>query len=541
MAKDKSDWIVGRVLARQALERGDQPCIQFEDEPPLTYAEFDRQCNRVGHAFADAGLGVGDRVAIIAANCLEYLWTWIGLSRIGAVAVAVNTAYKGRFLTHVLTNAEAHMGVVEREFLAWLAEIEDDIPALTTVYVLGPLLAPGETPAFKRIELRAFATLLDATPEPILCDVSYRDTGLIMFTSGTTGPSKGVLMPHGHLFLFGYNMQMHMQLTPADRYYICMPLFHAQGLLMQFYSILQAGGYVILTRHFRASTWIDEVRKHRATVTNTLGVMTDFILRQAPKPSDRDNQLRLLSAVPVTEGTLHALRERFGIPKFHELFGMTECNLPVARPLDAPDEAGCSGKIWDEFFEVIIADPETDEPLPVGTVGEILVRPKEPFCFMQGYNGMPDRTVDTWRNFWFHTGDAGRIDARGYLWYIDRIKDTIRHRGENISSYEVEAVLLDYPGIAEVAAVAVKADEGGEDEVLVCLVLKAGAERPDPITLLDFCVERMPYFAVPRYIEVVEAIPKTPSQKIQKQLLRERGVSASTWDRESVGYRVRRR
>ena len=154
---------------------------------------------------------------------------------------------------------------------------------------------------------------------------------------------------------------------------------------------------------------------------------------------------------------------------------------------------------------------------------------------------MPERTVDTWRNFWFHTGDAGRIDERGYLCYIDRIKDTIRRRGENISSYEVEAVLLEYPGIAEVAAGAVKADEDGEDEVLVCLVLAVGAERPDPVKLLDFCVERMPYFAVPRYIEVVEEIPKTPSQKIQKNKLRERGLSASTWDRESVGYRVRRR
>jgi len=541
LATDKSGWVVGDVLARQTRQRGSQPFIQFEDDAPLTYAEFDQQCNRVGHAFADVGIGFGDRVAIIAFNRIEYLWTWIGLSRLGAVAVAVNTAYKGRFLTHVLTNAEVRMGVVDREFLAWLAEIEDDIPALATVYVPGPPLQSDDTLAFKRIELRAFEELLGAAPDPIQREVSYRDTGLIMFTSGTTGPSKGVLMPHGHLFLFGLNTQVHLRLSPADRYYICMPLFHVQGLLMQFYGILQAGGYAILARQFRASSWIDEVRKHRATVTNTLGVMTDFVLRQPPKPSDRDHQLRLLSAVPVTANTLRALRERFGIPKFTELFGMTECNLPVARPFEAPDEAGCSGKIWDEFFEVIIADPETDEPLPVGAVGEILVRPKEPFCFMQGYNGMPERTVETWRNFWFHTGDAGRIDERGYLWYIDRIKDTIRRRGENISSYEVEAVLLDYPGIAEVAAVAVKADEGGEDEVLVCVVLAAGAERPDPIKLLDFCVERMPYFAVPRYIEVISEIPKTPSQKIQKNKLRERGLSASTWDRESVGYRVRRR
>ena len=219
---------------------------------------------------------------------------------------------------------------------------------------------------------------------------------------------------------------------------------------------------------------------------------------------------------------------------------MTECNLPVGRPIDAPDEAGCSGKVWDEYFEVIIADPDTDEEVPVGTVGEILVRPKEPFCFMQGYNGMPERTVETWRNFWFHTGDAGRMDERGYIWYIDRIKDTIRRRGENISSYEVEAVLLEYPGIAEVAAVAVRADEGGEDEVLACMVLAEGVDAPDPTAILDFCVPRMPYFAVPRYLEYVDEIPKTPSSKIQKNKLRDRGLSNTTWDRDAAGYKVSR-
>jgi crotonobetaine/carnitine-CoA ligase len=268
--------------------------------------------------------------------------------------------------------------------------------------------------------------------------------------------------------------------------------------------------------------------------------MNDFILRQPAKPTDRENKLRMMSALPVTEETLHALRERFHIPKFNELFGMTEVNIPVWRPLDAPDEAGCSGKVWDEYFEVIIADPESDEALPIGSVGEILVRPKEPFCFMQGYNGMPDRTVEAWRNLWFHTGDAGRMDARGFLWYIDRIKDTIRRRGENISSYEVEAVLLEYPDVVEVAAVAVKAEEGGEDEVLACLVLRPGTEPPKPEHILDFCVARMPYFAVPRYIEYMDEIPKTPNQKIQKNKLRERGLSAATWDRESVGYTVRR-
>jgi crotonobetaine/carnitine-CoA ligase len=324
-----------------------------------------------------------------------------------------------------------------------------------------------------------------------------------------------------------------------------MPLFHGQGLLMQFYGTLQAGGFATLVRKFSPSVWIDEVRKCRATVTNMLGVMIDFILKQPRKPTDRDNNLRLLNPWPVTESTLRQLHERFGVDKFHNLFGMTECNIPVARPFELSDysqidaPASC-GKVWDEIYEVIIADPETDEPVPAGTVGEILIRSKEPFCFMSEYSNMPDKTAESMRNFWYHSGDAGRIDPDGNFYFIDRIKDSIRRRGENISSYEVEVVVLEYPAIDEAAVTAVKAEEGGEDEVIVYVVLKPGEEL-DPIKLLDHCAERMPHFAVPRYVEVVEEFPKTPTNKVQKMKLRDRGITAATWDRDSVGYRVKKR
>ena len=540
MAADKSNWVVTKVLAEQARVRGDSPFIQYEDDPPFTYAQADRIGNQVGNALAKEGVQFGENVAVMLHNRLEYLWAWFGLNRIGAVHVGINTAYKGGFLTHVLANAGSRYAVMEPEFLEWLADIEDTVPNMETVFVPGDALAPDQIPNFKRITVRSFNELMSGSPDPINVDVTYRDIGVIMYTSGTTGPSKGVLMPHGHLYLFGYGKIVHMGLGPEDRYYCCMPLFHAQAMLMQVYGTLIAGASVVLAKQFRASTWIDDVRRHRATVTNTLGVMNDFILKQPEKASDKDHELRLLCAVPVTEETLGTLRSRFGIPKFSELFGMTEVNIPVWRPLDAPDEAGCSGPVWDEYFEVIIADPDSDEEVPRGEVGEILVRPKEPYCFMQGYNGMDDRTVETWRNFWFHTGDAGRMDERGYVWYIDRIKDTIRRRGENISSYEVEAVLLEYPGVIEVAAVAVKAEEGGEDEVLACLVMAPDSAPPKPEAILDFCQPRMPYFAIPRYIDFVSSIPKTPTQKIQKNKLREIGLSTSAWDREAVGYKVRR-
>ncbi|MCG2634783.1 MAG: AMP-binding protein [Gammaproteobacteria bacterium] len=540
MGQDKSDWVVGKLLARQARERGLEPFVQYEDESPCSYVEADELSNRVGNGFAAAGVEFGERVAVMLNNRLEYLWTWFGLSRIGAVHVGINTALKGSFLTHVLTNAGSRVGVFEREFLPWLADVEPSLPDLEQVWVPGPPLVAEEVARFKRIRVCHFDELLAGSPAPIGVEVSYRNLGMIMYTSGTTGPSKGVLMPHGHLYLFGLGACEHMGLTTRDNYYICMPLFHANALLLQVYGTLVSGGRAVLVKQFRASRWIADIRKYGCNITNSLGVMNDFILAQPEDPRDRDNPLRMMSALPVTVDTLEQLRTRFDIPKFNEIYGMTEVNIPVWRPLDAPDEAGCSGKVWDAYYEVMIADPETDEPLPYGEVGEILVRPKEPFCFMQGYNGMADVTVETWRNFWFHSGDAGRMNEQGFVWYIDRIKDTIRRRGENISSYEVEAVLLEHPAVEEVAAVAVKADLGGEDEVLACIVLKPGQPRVEPEELLTFCLPKMPYFAVPRYIEFVAEIPKTPSQKMQKNRLRERGITAATWDREAADIKVRR-
>ena len=536
MSFSKTEWVLGKVLENHAKKNADKPFIQFEDGPIHTYSQAHALSNRVGNAYAAQGVLFGDNIALMLNNCLEYLWCWIGLSRIGAVPVAINTALKGSFLTHVLTNAGSRVGIFDEMYLELLEDIEDTIPELAIVYVLGDI----KKAKLKRIEVRSFEDIMDHRPDDIQVDVTYHDTAAIMFTSGTTGPSKGVVMPHAHLYLFGECLRSHMQITSEDKYYITLPLFHAQGLAMMTYGTMIAGASAVLTRGFRASTWISDIKKYGATLTNLLGAMNDFVLAQPKSSKDQDNQLRMVCALPVSDQTLKQLKERFNIPKFFEAYGMTECNIPIARPFEAPDKAGCSGKIWTDYFEVIIADPGTDEQLPLGQVGEILVRPKEAFGFMQHYNGMPEKTVETWRNMWFHTGDAGRLDEDGYIWYIDRINDTIRRRGENISSYEVETVLLEHPSIIEAAAVAVKADVGGEDEVLACLVLDPKESKINPTNILDFCLSRMPYFSVPRYIEFFDELPKTPNSKIKKSELRDRGLTASTWDREKAGYKVTR-
>jgi crotonobetaine/carnitine-CoA ligase len=537
---DKSGWVVGDVLAKQSKALHDKPFVQFEEQEPYTFGALDESAHRIANALASLGVCHGDRVLVMMPNSVAFLQAWFGMSRLGAVLVPINTAYKGAFLEHVINNAAGRVIVIDHEYVPVLQASEAHVPQLETAVVVETSGAGTPLPTFKRLRVLPFHSLLQYPATPVQASVSYRDIGAIMYTSGTTGPSKGVLMPHAHLYLFGHNTINAIRLTPDDVYYCCMPLFHANALFMQVYGSLISGCKLVLARSFSASRWLDDIRRYQATVTNTLGVMTEFIYRQPPRPEDSDHRLRVVVAVPIAPEWGEDFQRRFGT-KLLEGYGMTEVNIPTYMPYDDGLRANSCGKVLTDWFEMQIVDPDTDEALPPNTVGEIVVRPKEPWCFMAGYNAMPEKTVEAWRNFWFHTGDAGTYDEEGYFYFVDRIKDCIRRRGENISSYEVEQVLNSHEAVAESAAVAVKSEiAGGEDEVKVCIVLRPGMQV-EPEALLDYCQERMPYFAVPRYIEFVDALPKTPTEKIQKHKLREIGVTPDTWDREAVGYKVRRR
>ncbi len=536
MGTDKSGWVVGKVLAEHAAVRGEKPFLQFQDDPPLTFHETDLLTTRLANGLLRHDVEPGERVGVMLPNSIEICITWFALSRLGAVTVFVNTAYKGSFLTHVLTNSGVRIIFIHADYLPWLAEIEEQAPQLEKAFVLG---GEGEWPAMKRVELVSYEALALSPNTEIEREVRYSDIGAIMFTSGTTGPSKGVLMPHAHLYLLGLGVVENLEMNAGDTYYICMPLFHANALLIQLYGSLIAGCSVVIVPGFSASRWLDDIRNYGITITNTLGVMTEFVYRQPQRPEDGDNRLRVIYAVPAPLEIREAFEHRFAL-RLIEAYGMTEINMVLYHSMDEPYHPGSCGKPYSKFFEVRVVDPETDEELPPGEVGEIVARPKEPFCFMQGYNAMDGKTVETWRNLWFHTGDAGRTDEDGYFYFVDRINDYIRVRGENISSYEIENVLSEFEHVAESAAIAVKSEfAGGEDEVKVCIVLKEGAS-PTPEEVLDHCQERMPYFAVPRYVEFVGALPKTLTEKVQKAKLRAAGITPDTWDRKAVGYQVRK-
>ena len=522
---DYNTWVFSHVLSRQARRYGDRTWITMVDGGSLSFSEANKKGNQVGRMLLDLGVGKGDTVAVFLSNSLEHCCAWFGITCIGAVEVAVNIDYKGVFLRHVLNNSAARVIVIEAEYLDRLIELEDELPHLQRVVVVG---APG-TGIKTDFTISAFGDYAGYSDEPIDVVLTYRDAACVMYTSGTTGPSKGVVMPHAHIYLFGLGTIENMGLSKDDVFYIVLPLFHANALFMQLYATLIIGAGAVLRRKFSASRWIHDVVDYGATITNSLGVVAAFVLNQPPSALDRQHQLRGIGVAPNPPELDPQLRERFGIKDVFGLYGMTEINIPLYTPSGAARPGSC-GKLWDRYYELQIVDPDTDLPVPVDTVGEIVARPKLPFGFMSEYLGMPDKTVEAWRNFWFHTGDAATMDADGYVYFVDRIKDCIRRRGENISSFEIEQVIAEHPAVAEVAAVAVKsAHTGGEDEVKVVVV---PIEDLDAAELNCYCEQKLPRFAVPRYIEFVDGLPKTPTSKVQKNLLRERGVTVDTWDRD---------
>ena len=540
-ALPRERWTLVEAVRHQARAQGEREFLSFENGERLSFAEFDRLTDCLATALADLGLTAGDRILGLLTNSKEFMITMIATHKLRAVFVPVNTELRGGFLEHQIINSSPRIIVVDDNLMGRFSSFDPSETGIETVVGVGDESSPdiSKLGLLAEVSQVRMDSLLDTTPNTEkLADPSPSDVCTIMYTSGTTGPSKGVLMPQGHCYLFALGIVAAMELTEQDRYFCCMPLFHANGLFMQVYASLLAGSSCHVTKRFSVTDWLNIVREENVTVTNALGVMPEFIFRSPPSPSDRDHKMTRILAIPVAEEWGVAMQERFGV-KLRQGFGMTEVNMVAYSDLDDPVMSGCAGPPLSDFFEVIIADPDSDVELPRDQVGEILVRPKIPFCFNVGYFKMPDKTVEAWRNLWFHTGDAGRMDSEGRLFFVDRIKDRIRRRGENISSYELEQTLNEYPGVIESAAVGLRVPgAGGEDEIKA--VIAINGPSPDPEAFLDWCVPRMPRHTVPRYLEFVAELDKTASGKIRKQAIRDAGVTENTWDRESIGYVISR-
>lgn len=533
----RKDWTLIKAVREQARRLGERKFLTFEDGAVLTFSGLERESDELARALAAKGVGEGDRVLALLTNGREFLPLMIATHKLGAVFVTVNTELRGSFLEHQLRNSEPRVVLVDRGLVKSFAGIDVSSAGTKCVVLVGAGEVSGDFGA--GVEVVTVADLAKAQkPGVQLFEPGPAEVCTVIYTSGTTGPSKGVLIPHAHAFLMADRAMRRVGVGEDDTYYICMPMFHSNALFMQTFACLLGGGSAYVVKRFSPNRWLEDVRRSGATLTNGLGVIPEFIFRTAPTPHDRDHKLRTMMAVPIANEWGSAFQERFGV-KFVQGYGMTEINIIAYGGEDDELLPGLAGPILTEFFDVRIFD-ENDDDLPQGSIGEIVVRPKVAHCFMAGYQRMPEKTIEAWKNLWFHTGDAGKIDERGRLHFIDRIKDCIRRRGENISSFEVEQVINSHPVVAECAVFAVKpADAGGEDEVKACVVLKTGAAL-EPVALLDYCQDRMPRFAVPRFVEIVPELAKTATGKLQKEALKKSGITPTTWDRESVGYKLKR-
>ena len=411
----------------------------------------------------------------------------------GAVEVPVNTSYKGEFLRHIVDQSDSKILVIYNEFLDRLKLIEGETKKLQKVVVLGSI--QNDQAAFK-IPTISFEELFNESENPVDIKVLSSDPLSIIYTSGTTGLSKGAVGPHKFWIVCAEKMLNYRQGGEEDIFLTFMPLYHFNAQCLTTVTTLVAKAQMVLLERFSASRFWDEVRYYGATQFNYLGGVIPFLVKQPEKANDLDNPARIALGGGCPQAVLEVAEKRFGI-KCLEGFGMTEIGIPIQVMVNDRRPGSC-GKPMD-IYEVKLFD-DNDTEVPRGEIGEIVFRPKEPFVMMLEYYNMPEKTLEASRNLWFHTGDLAKKDEDGYFYFVDRKKDALRRRGENISSFEVERVVNSHTTVLESAAVAVPS-EVGEDEVKICVVLKPDASLT-PEELIRYCNDRMPYFAVPKICRV---------------------------------------
>lgn len=508
------------VLVRQLATAPDQTAVS-DAVRSLSYGALYEEALSVAGGMAALGVREHETVLLMLDNHLDYVIAWWALSLTTRVEVPVNTSYKGSILVHVINNSGARAIVIEAAYLPLLAEVADRLLRLELVIVRGegdPIMVPKGLKASSWTELRG--------PRPAPAILEPWDLMGIMYTSGTTGPSKGVRVTHAHAY--GYAAPAVLGRALASDVTLCtLPLFHIGGQWAGIYNSMIAGGSSVVLPRFSATTYWNDVRRYGCTYTLMLGAMANFLYQQPAQDDDALHTLKRVLMVPVIP-QVDEFRRRFGIEAVSTAYGLTEGSTVLLAP---GGEARPGSVGWPRSdFKVRLVD-EHDIEVPAGRVGELVIRTDDPWSVMDGYHDMPEATVNAWRNQWLHTGDAFRCEADGQYVFVDRMKDAMRRRGENVSSFEVETEIMQHPAVLEASVVAVPSD-ATEDDILACVVLRPGAELA-PEELLAFLDPRLPYFMVPRYVACMDELPKTPTAKVRKQALRERGITATTYDRQS--------
>ena len=525
---------LGEFLERAAARSPDKTFVEIAGTA-LTYREFHHRAQQTAGLFQELGIGRGDRVCLFLPNCPEFLYCWFGLALLGAISVPVNTAYKREETAFILRDAAAKALVAHQSLAAVAAAAADLVPG-----VAQRLLVTADEPAPPNGWIAFAAALAGAAASPAHPEVAPEDTAMLVYTSGTTGNPKGVQVTHKMYVAAGQGFAHWTEATPQDRFFTCLPFFHANAQYYSTMGTLAAGATLIVAERFSASRFWEQARQAGATVVNFIGMMMPVLAKQPPTAADRDNQVRLFYGSPAfPPAFLQAFQERFG-PDIIVGFGMTEtCYGTIERIGEQrrPNSSGRPRLHPDARFvnEIRIVD-DAGQPVGIDAVGEIAI--KNP-AMLPGYWRNPEQTALALRAGWLHTGDLGWQDDAGYLYFVDRKKDVIRRRGENISSQEVEEVIKRHPSALDCAVIAVPS-ELGEDEVKAYITPRPGRVI-DPEQIIHWCADHLAYFKVPRYLEVRDELPRTPSLRVRKDLLRQERENPieGCFDREAAGIRLR--
>jgi crotonobetaine/carnitine-CoA ligase len=506
----------------------------------LTAASVHRAASSIARALVELGVRPGDRVATLIENSPEATLAWWGILTAGAVAVPVNTAYKGSYLAHQLGDSGSKVLVVEASLADRLGRVLPDLPDLGHVVLVGDSDAP-----MAGASVHDWQEVLTTDPSAPSVDVRPGDLATFIYTGGTTGPSKGCMLSHHYHGALASQIGICWRRTADDVVWTPLPLFHFNAISVAVVGALVYGGRAAIHGRFSVSNFWPEMNRVGATITSTLGTMAYLLAHDVDRPEmprsgapEANRSLRLLGAAPMPVEVERVIRERFGLTTFSGAYGVTEASLVSWQPQGVENRPNAAGVINDEYFDVRIFDDD-DHEMPRGTDGEIVLRPKRPQVMFEGYWGRPDATVGTSRNWWYHTGDIGRIDADDYLYFVDRKADYLRRRGENISSFEVERILMGQGQLADVAVHAVPS-ELTEDDLKITATLAEG-ESLTPDDLFRWCIDELPYFALPRYIEFRDELPRSPVGRVLKRDLRDEGVTPGTWDAETSGITFEKR
>lgn len=500
-----------------------------------SYREVDSLSNRMAHGFIELGLLQGQTLVTMIDNNIDAVISWLASNKARAVSVPINTALRGTFLEHQINDAACKILICEARYLDRIVAVSENLTELEMILYRGELESVPDCPV-PIVALDEHRGDSDAAfedkPDP-------SELACIIYTSGTTGPSKGCMLSHNFMCSLARLQLRAGPASPDDITITPLPLFHMNALCVGVIANILAGARVAIIPRFSVSGFWPEVKRSGATIASILGGM-GWLLAQAPDSDAMKScvgQIHTVRGNPFTEEAKQVWRERFGASQVGgNGYGLTEACVITSLPAGEYAAPGSSGKRIPEF-DVRVVD-ELDRELPAGTSGEVVVRPLHPDIMFMGYWRRPEETLKLMRNMWFHTGDIGKFDEDGFFYFIDRKKDYLRRRGENISSFEMESAFSTHPGIEEVAVHAVPSDKG-EDDVKVTAVLQETASLSE-VELFHWAVDVVPYYALPRYIEFRAELPKNPQGRVLKYLLRDEGKTDTTWDLEETDIKVQK-